>query len=736
MNFDLTEDQKMMRDMFARFLDEHSSMAGVRAAMPEGGFDAGLWKGLAELGALSIRVPDDAGGLGLGLFDAALLMEEAGRTLASGPLAETLVTARLLAQLGGNHTADLLGRIMAGETVASLAFRDMAVEPRQWIAGGLVAEAVIARMGDDVVLITVPESGRNAEENLASTPMAEIDLSACPHVTLASGADAVATFAKGVEEWKLLISAGLAGIGREALRLAAAYACERKQFDQFIGQFQGISHPLADLLCDVDGGKFLVWRAIRDIHDAEASAGAAISIAAWWNADTCARAVAQSLHTFGGYGLTTEYDIFLYNLRAKAWPLVLGDPQRLIEEAGRRLYAGEQVALPDVGDTPIDFDLGEDARAIASEIEEFFAKNVTPEMRETFHYSWEGYNPELNRKLAAENLLFLGLPKDVGGRGLSAYAKTAAMDALEVQGYNNPAAGVSQMVALIIQRFGTDELKEEVLPQIMRGDVICSLGYSEPGSGSDVFAAQCRATPDGNGWRIDGTKMFTSGANLSSYVLMLCRTNSEVAKHKGLTMFIVPLKAEGVTVQPVYTFQDERTNITFYDGVKIPDSWRLGEVDGGVKTMSASLELEHGGGFAKYQRKMLQAAEALCSDISYSGKPLLADGTAQVRLARTTAHIWISELLTYRANWSATEKKPNLAYGPMAKMFSSEVFLSDARDLLDLTAPLSLSKRKGPAEEMNMFYRHAQGATIYGGTSEVHRSMIAERGLGLPRTRG
>ena len=222
---------------------------------------------------------------------------------------------------------------------------------------------------------------------------------------------------------------------------------------------------------------------------------------------------------------------------------------------------------------------------------------------------------------------------------------------------------------------------------------------------------------------------------MSSYVLMLARTNTEVPKHKGLTMFIVPLKAEGVTVQPVYTFQDERTNITFYDNVKIPDSWRLGEVDGGVRTMSASLELEHGGGFAKYQRVMLAAAEKLCHQITFEGQPLIADASARRRLARTFANIRVSELLTYRATWTIAEKKANLAYGPMAKMFSSEKFLSDARDLLDLTAPLSLSKRKGPAAEINMFYRHAQGSTIYGGTSEVHRSMIAERGLGLPRTR-
>ncbi len=733
MNFDLTDDQEMMRDMFARFLDENSSIARVRAAEASGGFDAALWKGLAEQGALAIRAPESAGGLGLGLFDAVVLMEEAGRTLASGPLAEALVATRLLAELGSDQA--VLGTALSGEAVLTIALHDAAVQPLQWVAGGAVAAHILARFGDDIALVAVPEAARVGEDNLATTPIAEIDLSAHPRAVIASGTDAVAAFAAGIEEWKLLIAAALAGLGRAALKLAAAYASERKQFGQFIGQFQAISHPLADLLCETDGGKLLVWKAIREIADGSPDAGAAVSAALWWNAEAAARTVAQSLHTFGGYGLTTEYDIYLFNLRSKAWPLVYGDPRRLLDEAGRRKYGGEVASLPAAGDVPVNFDLGDDAAALVTEIEEFFAANVTPDMRAKFHYSWEGFNPELNKKLAAQNLLYLGLPKDVGGRGLSAYAKTAAMDAFEKQGYNNPAAGVTQMVSLIINRFGSDELKAEVLPRLMRGEAICSLGYSEPGSGSDVFAAQCKATPDGNGWRIDGTKMFTSGANLSDYVLMLCRTNTEVAKHAGLTMFIVPLKAEGVTVQPVYTFQDERTNITFYDGVKIPDSWRLGAVDGGVKTMSASLELEHAGGFSKYQSSMLKAAEELAQEIRYQGKPLIEDGQAQARLMRTLTHIWLSELITYRAQWAATEKKPNLAYGPMAKMFSSELFIRDARDLLDLTAPLSLSKRKGAAAEINQFYRHAQGATIYGGTSEVHRSMIAEKALGLPRTR-
>jgi alkylation response protein AidB-like acyl-CoA dehydrogenase len=190
-----------------------------------------------------------------------------------------------------------------------------------------------------------------------------------------------------------------------------------------------------------------------------------------------------------------------------------------------------------------------------------------------------------------------------------------------------------------------------------------------------------------------------------------------------------------VEIKPVYTFMDERTNITYYDRVKIPDSYRLGEVNQGVKVMSASLELEHGGGFGPVQKRMVRAAEEFSRDCQYGGRPLIEDRLAQVRLARATAHVFLSEVLALRALWSGVEKKPNLAYGPMAKLFSSEKFLKDSSDLLDLTAPHSLSKRKGPAGFLNQCYRHSHGTTIYGGTSEIHRSLIAERALRLPRTR-
>jgi len=732
MNFDLNEDQQMLRDTFARFLDEHSSMARVRKASEAGGRDDALWQGLAELGTFSMRVPEDAGGLGMGTQDAALVMEEAGRTLATGPIAETILAARLLALFGG----DALDDVVSGARLVTLAHRDIAASPVQWLAGGANADLVLARKGDDLVLVTLDEKDRKPEPNLASNGIGEVDLSAARQAVLASGSEAADAFAATLEEWKLLTAAALNGLAREAVRLAAAYACERKAFGVQIGTFQALSHPLANFITEIDGGKFFTWKVIHAIGAGEPTAGAQVSMALWWNARRASVAAIQSLRTFGGYGLTTEYDIHLYNLRAKAWPLIHGDPERLLQEAGRRLYGAEQAVLPDVGTVSIDFDLGEEAEALAREVDEFFARTLTPELKVHAHHSWDGHHPVVHKKLAEAGLLFPELPPEKGGRGASPYASFAANGVWEKHGWTAHAKGTTMMVAAIIDRYGSDVLKKEVLEPILAGDIVCSLGYSEPGSGSDVFAAQTKATPDGNGWRIDGTKMFTSGANLADYVIMLTRTNPDVPKHKGLTMFIVPLKAEGVEIQPVYTFQDERTNITFYDGVKVPDTYRLGEVDGGVRTMSAALALEHSGGFSQAQMTMIRAAEELCRDIDCGSGKLIDDGLARMRLARAWTHAYVSEMLGLRSIWAAGNGIDVPAAGPMAKMFSTEKFLEDGSDLLDLAAPLSLSKRKGAADTVNMSYRFAHGSTIWAGTSEVHRSMIAERALGLPRSRG
>jgi len=734
MNLDLTEDQQMMRDTFARFLSDQSSMERVRAALPQG-FDRKLWQGLAELGALGIRVPEQSGGLGLGIFDAGLLMEEVGRTLASGPFVEAIVAARLLALLDLQDNAKLRDAVASGTVIVTIALHDAAARPAQLVAGGAVADAVIARDGDNIVLIRFDETPAPTEKTLASTPIARLQLNQGNRSVLAHGASAVAAFCAAIEEWKLLIALALTGLARESLRVASAYACERIQFDRPIGSFQAISHPLADLSVQVDAGRLLVWRAMRAIADKNTDAGESISIATWWACTTAERSVSQSLHTFGGYGLTLEYDIHLFNLRAKAWPLVLGDPALLLEEAAARRYRAENACLPDAGPLAIEFALGEDAKELANEVREFFDANLTPELRAKAHHSFEGHDAGFHKKLAQARLLFPAWPKHLGGRAANAYSVQAAYQVWDENHWTPHPAKTTTIIGFVMDRFGSDQLKAEALRRVVEGDSICALGFSEPSSGSDVFAAKTRATRDGDGWRIDGSKMFTSGAEIADYVLLLARTDASGPKHKGLTMFIVPLKNEGVTIQAVHTFQEERTNITYYDSVYIPDSYRLGDVGGGVQVMGASLEIEHGVSFVRHHKELFSAAERFCRDTQRDGRPLIDDPCVQQRLTRAAANIAAATMLHFRTLWVTVEKKPNLAYGPSSKMFSSEVYKTDALDLLNLTAPESLVFDSADAAQINLCYRHCQVSTIYGGSSEVHRSMIAEKQLGLPKTR-
>jgi alkylation response protein AidB-like acyl-CoA dehydrogenase len=734
MNLEPSAEQEQVARTFSRFLDENSSTAQVRAALPSG-FDRALWKGLAELGALAMRVPESADGLGLGLLDAVLVMEEAGRRLASGPLAEAIVTARLLAQIGGEAEKSLLAEVMAGDAIAVLALHDGADKPQQWVTGGAIADAVIARVGDKIVRIN-PGPERRTEANLASQPTALIDIAGVEGRVIAEGAAATAAFEAAVEEWKLLVGAALSGLSQEAIRLACAYACERVAFGQAIGTYQSISHPLADLAVYVDGGKYAVWSAIRAIADGADDAAAQISMALWLCSDSASQAVAQSLHTFGGYGLTIDYDIHLFNVRAKAWPLALGDPKELLEESGRRLYHGEAPALPgDVGTLTIEFDPGPEAEALAAETRAFFEKNLTPELRAKAHYSTKGHDAGIHRKLAEANLLFPDWPIEYGGRAVSPYSARAASAVWEEFNWTGQVAGLTRMVGYVIARFGNEQLKHEVLSRITAGESACSLGFSEPGSGSDVFAAKTRATRDGDGWRIDGSKMFTSGAQYADYILMLARTDPEAQKHRGLTTFIVPLKSKGVEIQRVETFQDEPTNITYYDGVWIPDAYRLGEEGGGLTVMLGAFEIEHGVSFVNVHRRMLRAAEQYCREHLRKNGAMIDDPAVYARLARVAANVLAGTMLTYRSLWTSAEKRYAPAFGPSTKMFTSERYRTDSSDLLDLLAPDSLLKDTGPEAYVNQCYRHSQVSTVYAGTTEVHRSMIAEKQLGLPRTR-
>jgi alkylation response protein AidB-like acyl-CoA dehydrogenase len=735
MNLSLSEDSLLVQDMFRRFFSAKSTAAHVRAAEPVG-FDAQLWRELVNIDAPFLRLSPDAGGSGMGLFDACLMMEEAGRKLAPVPLAESVVALRLLGELGGKVAHDWIDRMRDGATILTLALHQTTPAAVQLCPGAAVAIGIVSYDGRDVV-IEIPGAALEAPHTLGGVALGVYEPGTGERQVIASGENAGAAWAAAVEEWKLLTAAALIGLSQEALTMAAQYAVEREAFGQPIGAYQGIGHPLADDVIDADGARLLLWQTLRALADGQADAGAMISQLFWWSNRTATSAVAHALHTFGGYGLTEEYDIQLYHRRAKAWGLVLGDPLDELVRAGRRQLLGETASLPDPGALHIDFEPPAGGEALAAETRALFDKVLDPATHTLHDHSFESHAWDVHRALGAARLLFPNWPEQWGGRGADADSARASQAVWLEVGYTPPAAGVTGMIGAAVMQFGCEQLKEEVLLRFARGEVTAALGYTEPSCGSDVFAAKTRAERDGEDWVINGQKMFTSGANLASYVFLIARTDPTAPKHRGVTMFLVPLDDPGVEIQPVYTFMDERTNATFYADVRISDRYRIGEVNGGVRVLSAALSQEQSGGpYARNMREMAGAVEQWLRGRKRAGRPHLEDPGALARLARVYTYANIADGLGHRvlATWLAGAA--DLAYGPAAKIFCTESFITVSADLLDLAAPDSLRSGKEGLGMVEMGYRHSAATTIYGGTSEVLRSMVAERRLGLPRSRG
>jgi len=730
-NLALSEEQELLRQTFEALFGAESSAARVRRA-EETGVDGALWRRVAATGALGIRVPEAHGGSALGVLEATIVLFEAGRRLASGPLAETMVAARLLAELAPAH----VGEVVAGKTVASLALRRLDETAEVLVPGGASATLAVGRRAGEVVLIRRPRDARVVANlgapGLAWWPTGDLEV-------LASGTTAVAAFEAALEEWKLLTASYLAGLGREALRIAAAYATDRIQFDRPIGTFQAIAHPLADAVTEVEAADLLVREALWASARGRPDAAALVSMAFAFSASAATRAVRRSLHTHGGYGLSLEYDVQLYYRRAKAIALVAGDPNDELLRVADRLWNGARVALPDVGAVPFDFELGEAAEAARRKARAFFAANLVGDMRRHAHFSWDGHHPDFNRRIAAAGLAFPSWPREYGGEACGPYEQLAIEEEFHHAGWTTHALGTTRMVGATLMRFGSEALKREVLPRIIAGEAVVSLGYTEPASGSDVAAAQTRARRDGDEWVIDGQKMFTSGANLAQYVFLLTRTDAAAKKHRGLTMFLVPLDRPGIEIQAVHTLGDERTNVTYYADVRVPDRYRIGGVNEGWGVIAYALELEHGGTYPKHNGDLLAAAVAWARRTRRAGRPAIEDARVKERLGRAAAHFEAARVLARRAQWVAAEGLPKRGEGPMSKLFQTEVLVQDAQDLLDLAAPESLLRSGEPGAAADgafeFAYRFAPAPTIYAGTSEIMRSIIAQLALGLPRSR-
>lgn len=371
--------------------------------------------------------------------------------------------------------------------------------------------------------------------------------------------------------------------------------------------------------------------------------------------------------------------------------------------------------------------------------EQWVAANLRPEWVEEEHRTGTHHNKVLHRKLADEGLLGAGWPKEYGGTEVDPDYAQAVFQEIAHFGLRMDGWITTWMVASTILRAGSEEIKREIIPAALRGEAVIVLGYTEPSCGSDAAAAKTRAirTEDG-GWVINGSKMFTSTAHEATHVFLLTRTNTDVPKHRGLTMFLVSLDLPGVEIAPIYTMGGQRTNATYYGDVRVPDSTRVGDVDGGWGVMRVALVFERGSSTGRTGPTLAeQVAEYAQQHTGWDGTRLYdAPGVKEV-LARSAIDDEVSKLLGMRTHWAAENGTMTGIEGATAKLWSSEHSQRQHAAFMDLLGADGVVNGHAGALGglVEHEFRNSVVSTIYGGSSEVMREIVAERRLKLPRSR-
>jgi alkylation response protein AidB-like acyl-CoA dehydrogenase len=384
------------------------------------------------------------------------------------------------------------------------------------------------------------------------------------------------------------------------------------------------------------------------------------------------------------------------------------------------------------------FQLDRDTTAYRQGVRDHLRTVMTPEFEERIYRSGVSHDDDFAKGLVDEGYFAPSWPVEFGGQNRGGWDEQVLREELMWADAPMYLSETTRMVASIIRAVGTPEMKARILGGAMKGDITIALGFTEPECGSDVAAATTRAVREGDEWVINGSKMFTTNGHIADYVFLLARTSPDKPKHKGLTMFLVPLDADGFEAQAVWTLSGERTNITFYSDLRFGDEWRIGDVDAGWQVMGLSLQDEHASGWGPHISRLLYHAERwAASTEADDGSPQLSQTDVRRRIARVAMEDEVARLLLRRCVWMTETGQTPVAEGPMSKVFSTEALVRASQDIVELMGPDAVRSYFEPTapEQGRIEYlmRFSLGTTIYAGTSEVQRSIIAQRGLGLPR---
>jgi alkylation response protein AidB-like acyl-CoA dehydrogenase len=289
-----------------------------------------------------------------------------------------------------------------------------------------------------------------------------------------------------------------------------------------------------------------------------------------------------------------------------------------------------------------------------------------------------------------------------------------------------------------IMRFGSDEQKDFFLPKIMRGEIHFCIGYSEPGAGTDLAALRTRADSDGDEYVINGQKMWTSLASDADYIWLAVRTNQEAKKHKGISLFVIPMDTPGIKVVPIHVMGESNINQTFFEDVRVPASMRVGEENAGWQIITNQLNHERvtlcSSGIV--ERSLHDVREWAQSTVLPDGRRVIDQEWVQLSLARVHARLEFLRLMNWKISSEASKGALQPADASSTKVFGTEFYLEAFRLLMEILGQNAYLKDQAPGSllesRLEHMYRGLIILTFGGGVNEVQRDLIAVFGLGMP----
>ena len=734
---------EMFRDSLRGFLEAHWTAGGGGERLSPDNISA-IWRKLVGQGAAALGSGRDDDG---GLREILVVMAELGRAACPAPMWSVALANLALPGLQANVAGELLEKLHAGTAMTAFSFGacdpdagagSIRIDDRRGTGVLRFVEAtgathlLVAADKSHLALVQLDAPGIDLVPTRAvgAWGLCEVRLNAVPLTLLPVEATALDDLRLKAQ---IALLARAHGAARRAFELAVEYARERHQFGQPIGKFQAIQHKLANGLIALEGVRLILDHAasLHDFGDRNWRYFADCAIA--YGGDALRRVSLETQHTFGAIGYAEEHEAAQHFKRVHLDTIALGGAPDARRRLASYLLDGSGAPLPQ-------YDLGPAGNELRHQVRRWLDQNWSGDRKARFDeqpFEKREFDADFARDIGKTGWIGLGWPKQFGGQARSPLEQIAFMGTMEQA--EAPRIGAS-IQANALMMFGTPEQQQKYLPEILRGEAMHGMGYSEPQAGSDLAALRTSAVQDGDHWVINGQKIWTT-TWWGKYMFLAARTDRNATPpHAGISMFIVPMNAPGITIQPASTMYDGTFANIFYDDVRIPLETIVGEVNGGWKVLTGALAYERGLVGGGIVLKVAHAFEQLRRHVMATGgdrPPPGQDPIVRDKMATLACEIEVGRQLMMHCAELATDGVTPPEYGAISKVYSGELmerFGEAALDILGMRAAVS-EQMPGAIDngrfEQNL--RHSLMWVISIGTNEIQRSLIAQRGLGLPR---